>query len=135
MKDLNTPKVAPKPALKGLTRSSKLFKTIVAAIQEKKGEAIVSLDLKKIEESVTDFFIICQAGNHIQLGAIVDNIEQRVKEHCNEKPYKREGARGQSWLLIDYVDIVVHCFSPEQRAFYQIEDLWSDADRKEHNDD
>jgi ribosome-associated protein len=134
LKDLNITNPAPKPPLKGLSRSSKLFKTIIAAIQEKKGEAIVSLDLKKIEESVTDFFIICQAGNHIQLGAIVDNIEQKVKEICNEKPYKREGLRGQSWLLIDYVDIVVHCFSPEQREFYQIEELWSDADRKEHNE-
>lgn len=134
MKDLNPSTEAVKPALKGLTRSSKLFKTIIAAIQEKKGEAIVSLDLKKIDEAVSDFFIICQAGNHIQLGAIVDNIEHKVKVLCNEKPYKTEGVRGQHWLLIDYVDIVVHCFSPEQRAFYQIEDLWSDADRKEHND-
>ncbi len=124
----------PKPALKGLSRSSKLFKTIIAAIQEKKGEEIVSLDLKKIDEAVTDFFVICQAGNPIQLGAIVDNIEKKVKEECNEKPYKREGTRGQNWILIDYVDIVIHCFGPEQRAFYQIEDLWSDANRKEHND-
>jgi ribosome-associated protein len=117
-----------------LTRNSKLFKTIIAAIQEKKGEAIVSLDLKQIEEVVTDFMVICQAGNYVQLGAIVDNIEKQVSKQLQEKPYKIEGKRGQSWILIDYVNIVVHCFTEETRLFYNLEEMWNDADRKEHND-
>jgi ribosome-associated protein len=129
-----------KTAIKGasiaprLTRSSKLFKSIIAAIQNKKGEKIVSLDLKKIDEAIADYFIICQAGNHVQLGAIVDNIEKEVREQTGEKPFKQEGRRGQNWILIDYVNIVVHCFTPEARDFYTIEEMWSDADFKEHND-
>ena len=116
-----------------ITRSSKIFKTIIDAIQDKKGEKIISLDLKKIPEASADYFIICEASNYIQLGAILDNVEYRVKDECAERPYHSEGIRGQHWLLLDYVNIVVHCFSPEQRAFYSLEDMWSDADFKEHN--
>ena len=67
-----------------LTRSSKIFKTIIAAIQDKKGENIISLDLKKIHESAADFFIICEANNTTQLKAIADNIEYEVKHKCGE---------------------------------------------------
>ncbi len=118
-----------------LTRSSKLFKTVIAAIQEKKGEKIVSLDLKKIDEAIADYFVICQAGNYVQLGAIVDNIEKQVLKEVNDKPYKIEGKKGKSWVLIDYVNIVVHCFTEETRQFYNLEEMWNDADRKEHNED
>jgi ribosome-associated protein len=117
-----------------LSRSSKLFKTIISAIQDKKGEKIVSLDLKKIDEAIADYFVICQAGNHVQLGAIIDNIEKEVRDACGEKPHRIEGKRGQHWILIDYVNIVVHCFLPETRSFYAIEDMWSDAGYKEHTD-
>jgi ribosome-associated protein len=117
-----------------LTRNSKLFKTIIAAIQDKKGEHIVSMDLKKIDEAIADYFIICQASNHVQLGAIVDNIAEETRIHAGEKPYKTEGKRGQNWILIDYVSVVVHCFTPESREFYGLEEMWSDADCKEHND-
>jgi ribosome-associated protein len=121
-------------SVSSLTRNSKLFKTIIAAIAEKKGEAIVSLDMRKIDEAISDFFIVCQAGNTTQLGAIVDNIEKQVQINTGEKPFKREGKKGNVWVLIDYVNIVVHCFMPEARAFYKIEEMWSDADFKEHND-
>jgi ribosome-associated protein len=117
-----------------LTRSSKLFKTIISAIQDKKGEKIVSLDLKSIDEAIADYFVVCQAGNHVQLGAIIANIEDEVRKTCGEKPHRVEGKRGQHWILIDYVDIVVHCFLPETREFYAIEDMWSDAGYKEHAD-
>jgi ribosome-associated protein len=117
-----------------VTRSSKLFKTIIAAIQDKKGEHIVSMDLKKIDEAIADYFIICQAGNHVQLGAIVDNIAEETRKQLGEKPYRTEGKRGNHWILIDYVSIVVHCFTPETRDFYGLEEMWSDADCKEHND-
>jgi ribosome-associated protein len=123
-----------KSSVTKLTRSSKLFKTVIAAIQDKKGENIVSLDLKKIDEAIADYFIVCQAGNHVQLGAIIDNIEDEVRKQCGEKPFKTEGKRGQHWILIDYINIVIHCFTPETRKFYNIEDMWSDADFKEHND-
>jgi ribosome-associated protein len=115
-----------------VTRNSKLFKTIIHAIQEKKGEKIVSLDLKKIPEAVTDFFIICEASNPIQLKAIADFVEEEVKKKCGENPYKHEGTQGEQWILIDYVNVVVHIMLPEPRKFYRLEEMWSDAAIAEH---
>jgi ribosome-associated protein len=120
-----------KPASR-LTRNSKLFKTILKAIKEKKGEEIVSLDLKKIDEAVADFFILCEAKSHIQIKAIADFVEETVKKECDETPYHIE--RGDHWSLIDYVNVVVHIFQHEQRRFYDLESLWMDAERVEHND-
>jgi ribosome-associated protein len=116
-----------------LTRNSKIFKTIIHAIGEKKGENIVSLDLRKIPEAVADFFIICQAGNTTQLRAVADFVEEDVKNKCMEIPYKHEGKQGQQWILIDYVNVVVHVMLPEPRKFYQLEEMWSDAPLQEHN--
>ena len=79
-----------------LTRNSKLFKTIISAIQEKKGENIVSLDLKKIHEAVADFFIICEASNPQQVRAIGEMVEEEVKKKCEENAYKHEGYRSES---------------------------------------
>ena len=115
-----------------LTRNSKLFKTIISAIQEKKGENIVSLDLKKIHEAVADFFIICEASNPQQVRAIGEMIEEEVKKKCEENPYKHEGYQALQWVLIDYINVVVHVMLPETRKFYQLEEMWSDADRQEH---
>ncbi|HEU5366043.1 MAG TPA: ribosome silencing factor [Hanamia sp.] len=115
-----------------VTRNSKLFKTIIHAIQEKKGEKIVSLDLKKIPEAVTDFFIICEASNPIQLKAIADFVEEEVKKKCGETPYKHEGRQGEQWILIDYVNVVVHIMLPDPRKFYRLEEMWSDAAIVEH---
>jgi len=115
-----------------LTRSSKIFKTIIHAIQEKKGEQIVSLDLRKIPEAVSDFFIICQASNPNQLRAIADSVEEEVKKTCGELAFKHEGRQAQQWILIDYVNIVVHIMLPEPRKFYRLEEMWSDAPQQEH---
>ena len=116
-----------------LTRSSKIFKTIIAAIQDKKGENIISLDLKKIHEAAADFFIICEANNTTQLKAIADHIKYEVKHKCEEYPYKSEGKATAQWLLIDYINLVVHIMHPESRKFYQLEEMWSDADTKMHD--
>ncbi|MBS1774873.1 MAG: ribosome silencing factor [Bacteroidetes bacterium] len=115
-----------------INRNSKLFKTIIEAVHEKKGQETVSLDLKKIEESVADFFILSQAQSALQVKAIADNIEKTVLETCNEKPYHVE--RGDHWTLVDYVNIVVHIFQEDHRHFYNLEQLWEDAGRMEHND-
>jgi ribosome-associated protein len=117
-----------------LTRNSKIFKAIISAIQEKKGENIISLDLRKIPEAVADFFIICQANSNTQLKAIADFVEFDVKEKCGESAYKHEGRQAQQWILIDYVNVVVHIMLPEPRKFYQLEEMWSDAPGMEHND-
>lgn len=122
-----------KPTKKGLTQSSKIIKTIINAILDKKGEEIVSLNLKKIPESVADYFIICEASNPNLIKAIADNIEKEVKDACGEWPHKVEGKSGEKWILVDYIDVVIHCMMPETRAFYNIEDLWQDAEKKEHN--
>jgi ribosome-associated protein len=116
-----------------LTRNSKIFKIIIDAILEKKGEQVVSMDLRKIPEAVADFFIICQANNPNQLKSIADYIEEKVKELCDESPYKHEGRQAQQWILIDYINVVVHVMLPEPRKFYQLEELWHDAPTTEHN--
>ena len=115
-----------------INRNSKLFKTIVQAVQEKKAEAIVSLDLRKIPEAVADFFIICEATSSTEVKAIADNVEQKVKELCLELPYRHEGTHAAQWVLVDYVNIVVHIFQPETRKFYRLEEMWSDAQAQEH---
>jgi ribosome-associated protein len=116
-----------------LNRNSKIFKTIIRAIQEKKGDNIVSLDLRKIPEAVADFFVICEANNQPQIRAISDFIEEQVKKNCDERPYRHEGKQNLQWVLIDYVNIVVHIMMPEQRKFYKLEEMWSDAVMEEHN--
>ena len=117
-----------------LTKSSKIIKTIIAAIQEKKGENIISLDLRKINEAVADFFIVCEAGNQTQIKAIAENIEAHVRENCEENPYHHEGFSSLQWVLIDYVNVVVHVMLTETRKFYKLEEMWSDAASSEHNE-
>ncbi len=132
LNNLNALNTRKKSSIVRITRNSKIFKAIIHAIQEKKGEKIVSLDLRKIPEAVADFFIICQASNNTQLRAIADFIETDVKEKCLETAYKHEGRQGQQWILIDYVNVVVHVMLPEPRKFYQLEEMWSDAPAMEH---
>lgn len=115
-----------------LTRNSKIFKNIIKAIQEKKGEEIISLDLRKIPEAVADFFIICEAVSTTQVKAIADSVEEEVKKNCDELPYKHEGRQTYQWVLIDYVNVVVHVMLPENRRFYKLEDMWSDAPQEKH---
>jgi ribosome-associated protein len=118
-----------KPIAK-LSKNSKLFKTIINTIKEKKGESIVVLDLRKIHEAVADYFILCDARSHIQVKAIADNIIDEVDTECDEKPYHKE--YGEKWTLVDYVNVVVHIFQGEQRQFYSLESLWADAARTEY---
>lgn len=113
-----------------LNRESPLFQTIIKAIQDKKGENIVSLNLTHIEEAVADFFILCEADSNIQIKSIADHINEEVREQCDEKPYHIEF--GEEWTLLDYVNVVVHIFKPEERKFYDLENLWMDSDRMEH---
>lgn len=116
-----------------LTKASKIYKAIIKAIQEKKGENIVSLDLRKIPEAVADFFVICEANNQPQIRAISEEVEAQVKMHCGELPYRHEGKQNLQWVLIDYVNIVVHVMAGETRKFYKLEEMWSDAPLQEHN--
>jgi ribosome-associated protein len=116
-----------------LTKNSKIFKAIISAIQQKKGENIVSLDLRKIPEAVADFFIVCEATSSTQVKGIADFIESHLKDVLNEAPFHHEGHQGLHWVLIDYVNIVIHVMQPETRKFYKLEEMWSDAEVEEHN--
>lgn len=117
-----------------LTKNSKLIKTIISAIQEKKGENIISLDLRKVNEAVADFFIICEAGSQPQVRAISEHVEQEMKKKCDEYPYRHEGMKNLQWVLIDYVNVVVHVMLTETRKFYKLEEMWSDAVADEHDE-
>lgn len=113
-----------------LTKSSKLFKTIIKAIQDKKGASIASLDLKKIDEAVADYFVLSEGSSNVHVKAIAQNIVDMVELECDERPYHIEF--GDAWTLIDYVNIVIHVFQHEQRAFYNLESLWEDAPKSEY---
>lgn len=122
-----------KSSVTKLNKNSKIFKTIIKAIEDKKGEKIVSLDLRKIPEAIADFFIVCEATSTTQIKAISDYVEHLVKEECGENPYKHEGKQALQWVLIDYVNIVVHVMHPEARKFYKLEEMWSDAETTGHD--
>lgn len=115
-----------------LTKNSKLIKTIINAIREKKGQHIISLDLRKVNEAVADFFIICEGGSQPQVRAIAEQVEYDMKRLCDEYPYRHEGMKNLQWVLIDYVNVVVHVMLPETRKFYKIEEMWSDAVSQEY---
>jgi len=125
----------PQRKITRLTRNSKLLKVIIKSIQDKKGEHIVSLDLRKISESVSDFFVVCEAPSTVQVRAIADWIEVMVKQECGEIPYKREGNGVAQWVLVDYVNVVVHVFLAETRKFYRLEEMWSDGIAQEEIDE
>jgi ribosome-associated protein len=115
-----------------LNTNSRIYKLIIKAIQEKKGENVVSLDLRKIPEAVSDFFIICEATSTTQVKAIADFVEETLKKNLGEIPYRHEGYSALQWILIDYVNIVVHVMLPETRKFYKLEEMWSDAILQEY---
>ena len=128
------PKAKGKKSAARLTKNSKIIKTIIGAIQAKKGENILTLDLRNIHEAVADIFIICEANNQPQIKALSEYVEEQVQEKCGEKPYRQEGYQAMKWVLIDYVNVVVHIMTPETRNFYKLEDMWSDGKAEKHSD-
>jgi ribosome-associated protein len=122
-----------KSTLVRLNSNSRILKFIIKAIQEKKGEKIVSLDLRKIPEAISDYFIICEATSTTQVKAIADFVEETVKKETGELPYHHEGYESLHWILIDYINIVVHVMQPDARKFYKLEEMWSDAVLQEYN--
>ena len=114
-------------------KQSGLEDVIIQAIQDKKGEDLLSLDLRKINAAVADLFIICHGNSKVQVKAIADNVIEQSKECLGEGPWKTEGFENSEWILLDYFDVVVHIFYREKREFYQLEDLWNDALRKEYD--
>ena len=105
-----------------------LSKYIVKGIQEKKGQDVVILNLTGIGNAIADYFIICTGTSDTQVDAISDSVEKEVLEGAKEKPWHREGIQNKEWILLDYVNVVVHIFKTSVRSFYGLEDLWGDAD-------
>ena len=107
--------------------SEALCDIIINGIQEKKGSDIIKMDLRKVPGSITDFFIICSGGSDTQIGAIADSIDEEVYKEVKELPWHKEGFTNREWILLDYVDVVVHVFRKDRREFYDLESLWGDA--------
>lgn len=106
------------------------IKTIVEAIQDKKGKNICTLDLRNVGTSICDHFVICNADSTPNVLAIADNIEEEMIVKCNTKVLRQQGKENAFWIIMDYSDIVVHIFQTEYREFYRLEDLWADAEKK-----
>jgi len=124
----------PAPAAKTKSRTNNqtdegwiLTQQVVAGILEKKGQNIKVLDLRNIENAVCDYFIICEGNSNTQVDSIADSVEDTVKKNLNQRPYRSEGWENALWILIDYVNVVVHVFEKETRYFYNLESLWADA--------
>lgn len=110
-----------------MEENRKLIQTIIEGIQEKKGKKIVTVDLTKIESSSAQYFIICQGGSPMQVAAIADSVRETALDKMGVKPFNYDGYRNAQWIVIDYGHIYVHIFQPEQRNYYKLEQLWSDA--------
>lgn len=114
---------------KSNTNTSELHSVIIDAIQEKKGNGIISLEFGALPNAICKHFIICHADSTTQVSAIAENVEDKVREKFKEKPWQRGGYDNSIWIVLDYVDIVVHIFQTEWRQFYKLEDLWADAEK------
>lgn len=100
---------------------------IVDSIQDIKGKNVVKLDLRKLDEAPTDFFIICEGDSNTQVKAISENIHKRLKQEAGQHPSHAEGKQNAQWICLDYFTTVVHIFYKDTRKFYELEELWSDA--------
>jgi ribosome-associated protein len=114
--------------------TERLVTEIVNGLQEKKGKEIVSLDLRKIESSVTDFFVLCTGDSNTHVNALARSVEEEVRKAINDKPWHVEGTSNGEWVLLDYVNVVVHIFQNQVREHYNIEGLWADAETKEYEE-
>lgn len=109
------------------TEKQLLIDKIVEAIQDTKGEDILIFDLTTIDNSVAETFIICSGNSNTQVNAISGNIQKKVRNDLQDRPWHVEGNDNALWVLLDYVSVVVHVFQTETRNFYEIEELWGDA--------
>lgn len=109
-------------------KTTYLLEQIIEGMKEKKANDIVMMDLRNLTNRVCDYFVICNADNIKQTAAIADSVEDFTTRFCEEKPWHVEGLQNAQWVLMDYVNIVVHVFDRESREFYAIENLWADAE-------
>ena len=108
-------------------RVTQLIDEIIHGIENIKGENIHQLDLRELDNTPCDFFIVSSGNSNTQVTAIVNSIQKTVSKKLNEKPFHTEGLDNAEWVLIDYVNVVVHVFQNPIREYYNIEELWGDA--------
>jgi len=104
-----------------------LLKGVVKGIYNKRGLDVLKIDLRKLENRITDYFVICHGTSVTQVDSICDSIEETVRKEAGEKPLHIEGLENRFWVLIDYGNVVVHIFLEQYRNFYSLESLWADA--------
>ncbi len=104
-----------------------MLREIIIGIEEVKGDNIVVLDLRSLDNAISTYFVICDGNSNTQVAAIANSIRKGVSKKLKEKPWKEEGADTAKWILMDYIDIIVHVFQKPIREFYNIEDFWRDA--------
>ncbi len=115
-------------------RSEQLNHWVIEGIRDKKGKNIIQLDLRHLDDAPADFFIICEGDSNTHVKAISDSIYKKVKDELQTMPSHTEGSNNARWILMDYFNTIVHVFYPETRQFYEIEQLWSDAETTEFAD-
>lgn len=115
----------------GPASSSPLESTIINAIQDRKGLKITKINFSGLDTAPAESFIVCQGNSTSQVSAIADNIREEVLDKLKVKPYNYDGYRNSQWIVIDYGNLMVHVFVPDAREYYNIEDLWSDAQQTE----
>ena len=113
--------------LNNIDNASSLIDEIIKGIENVKGEEIQVMDLNNIENTPCKYFIICSGNSNTQVLAIVNSILKKVSKKIKEKPFHTEGLGTAEWVLIDYINVVVHVFQKKTREFYNIEELWGDA--------
>lgn len=116
-----------KAKVKQSAATDSLNALIIDSIQDIKGKKIRLLDMRELQDTPADFFIVCEGDSSTQVRAIADNVYRRVNEEGKMKPLHLEGANSSRWVLLDYLNTVVHIFFPEARQFYDLESLWGDA--------
>lgn len=108
-------------------QSEKLTQSIIAALQDKRGKSISVIDLSALDASTSQEYIIATGNTPVQVAALADNVREKVQEATGLKPVNYDGYRNSTWIVIDYGEVMVHIFVPDARAFYDIEQLWSDG--------
>lgn len=116
---------------KRIDQTDILLKSIGKGIFEKKGHNVLRIDLRKLENRIADYFVICHGTSITQVGSLCDSVEETVRKEAGEKPLHVEGLENCFWVLVDYGNVVVHIFLEEQRNFYSLESLWADAEIEE----
>jgi ribosome-associated protein len=117
---------------KTTSESAYISELAIYGIQEKKGNDIVRLDLRSLHSSVTDYFVICHADSATQVKAIANSIEDEVYKALKQDPWRKEGLENGEWVLLDYINVVVHVFRTDKREYYGVEELWGDAEIKSY---